>query len=239
MRVALVDYDSGNLHSAQKAFALMGSQTGAEIVVTSDPEVVLRADRIGLPGDGAFPACKAALEAVPGMVDKDGYLWRGQIDTATHASGEEIEKESRAQSERALAKGPRPGHIDTHMGTLFVKIDYTKAYLKLAEEYHIPAMVIEQTPAVTAKFRKQGYPITEESLKAIAAYKLPKLDDFNSAPDGKTYEDKKQKFQELVRSLSPGLNEIIFHPSVLTDTLKAVETAVDLTLEQLEAEKSA
>ena len=69
MRVALVDYDSGNLHSAQKAFALMGSQTGAEIVVTSDPEVVLRADRIVLPGDGAFPACKAALEAVPGIVD--------------------------------------------------------------------------------------------------------------------------------------------------------------------------
>lgn len=164
----------------------------------------------------------AGREAVPGMVDKDGYLWRGQIDTATHASGEEIEKEIRAQIERALAKGPRPGHIDTHMGTLFVKIDYTRAYLKLAEEYHIPAMVIEQTPAVTAKFRKQGYPITEESLKAIAAYKLPKLDDFNSAPDGKTYEDKKQKFQELVRSLSPGLNEIIFHPSVLTDTLKAI-----------------
>lgn len=164
----------------------------------------------------------AGREAVPGMVDKDGYLWRGQIDTATHASGEEIEKEIRAQIERALAKGPRPGHIDTHMGTLFVKIDYTKAYLKLAEEYHIPAMVIEQTPAVTAKFRKQGYPITDESLKVIAAYKLPKLDDFNAAPDGKTYEDKKQKFQELVRSLSPGLNEIIFHPSVLTDTLKAI-----------------
>ena len=69
MRVALVDYDSGNLHSAQKAFALMGRQTGAEITVTSDPKVVAQADRIVLPGDGAFPACKAALEAVPGMVD--------------------------------------------------------------------------------------------------------------------------------------------------------------------------
>jgi predicted glycoside hydrolase/deacetylase ChbG (UPF0249 family) len=164
----------------------------------------------------------AGREAVPGMVDKDGYLWRGQIDTAMHASAAEIEKEIRAQIERALAKGPRPGHIDTHMGTLFVKAEYTKAYLKLAEEYRIPAMVIEQTPAVAAKFRKQGYPITEESLKMIAAYKLPKLDDFNAAPDGKTYEDKKQKFQELVRSLSPGLNEIIFHPSVLTETLKAI-----------------
>lgn len=69
MRVALVDYDSGNLHSAEKAFALMGRQTGADVIVTSDPEIVRRADRIVLPGDGAFPSCKAALEAVPGMVE--------------------------------------------------------------------------------------------------------------------------------------------------------------------------
>lgn len=69
MRVALVDYDSGNLHSAEKAFALMGREAGAEVVVTSDPVVVRAADRIVLPGDGAFPACKAALEAVPGMVE--------------------------------------------------------------------------------------------------------------------------------------------------------------------------
>ncbi|KRW93159.1 imidazole glycerol phosphate synthase subunit HisH [Paracoccus sp. MKU1] len=69
MRVALVDYDSGNLHSAEKAFALMGREAGAEVVVTSDPAEVARADRIVLPGDGAFPACRAALDAVPGMVE--------------------------------------------------------------------------------------------------------------------------------------------------------------------------
>ena len=69
MRVALVDYDSGNLHSAEKAFALMGCETGAEVVVTSDPDVVARADRVVLPGDGACPACRAALDAVPGMVE--------------------------------------------------------------------------------------------------------------------------------------------------------------------------
>ena len=69
MRVALVDYDSGNLHSAEKALALAGREAGAEVQVTSDPETVLRADRIVLPGDGAFPACRAALDAVPGMVE--------------------------------------------------------------------------------------------------------------------------------------------------------------------------
>ena len=79
MRVALVDYDSGNLHSAQKAVALMGRDLGAEVLVTSDPAVVRGADRIVLPGDGAFPACKAALDAVPGMVEalEDAVLTRG------------------------------------------------------------------------------------------------------------------------------------------------------------------
>lgn len=67
---ALIDYDSGNLHSAQKAFEKMATELNAgTVIVTSDPEVVRKADRIVLPGDGAFPACKAALLAVPGMVD--------------------------------------------------------------------------------------------------------------------------------------------------------------------------
>ncbi|MCX7298898.1 MAG: imidazole glycerol phosphate synthase subunit HisH [Rhodobacterales bacterium] len=67
---ALVDYDSGNLHSAQKAFERMATETdGGTVVVTSDPDVVARADRIVLPGDGAFPACRAALYAVPGLAE--------------------------------------------------------------------------------------------------------------------------------------------------------------------------
>jgi glutamine amidotransferase len=59
---ALIDYESGNLHSAEKAFQRMAREADAgEVVVTADPDVVARADRIVLPGDGAFPACRAAL----------------------------------------------------------------------------------------------------------------------------------------------------------------------------------
>ncbi len=58
----LVDYDSGNLHSAEKAFQRMAIEVGGgEVKVTSHPEDVARADRIVLPGDGAFPACRSAL----------------------------------------------------------------------------------------------------------------------------------------------------------------------------------
>jgi len=62
MQTVIVDYESGNLHSAQKAFQRMAAEVGAgEVTVTSDPDMVRRADRIVLPGDGAFPACRKEL----------------------------------------------------------------------------------------------------------------------------------------------------------------------------------
>ena len=62
MLTVIVDYDSGNLHSAQKAFERMANEANAgDVIVTSDPAQVLKADRVVLPGDGAYPACHAAL----------------------------------------------------------------------------------------------------------------------------------------------------------------------------------
>jgi glutamine amidotransferase len=70
-RVAIIDYGSGNLHSAAKAFerAAQEGGSGAKITVTADPAEVLAADRVVLPGVGAFADCKAGLDAVPGMVE--------------------------------------------------------------------------------------------------------------------------------------------------------------------------
>ncbi|MCE8553929.1 imidazole glycerol phosphate synthase subunit HisH [Ruegeria pomeroyi] len=70
MLTAIIDYESGNLHSAEKAFQRMARETGAgEVVVTSDADVVARADRLVLPGDGAFPACAAELRGHKGLYD--------------------------------------------------------------------------------------------------------------------------------------------------------------------------
>ncbi len=63
MLTVLIDYESGNLHSAEKAFQRMARETGGgEVIVTDKAEDVLRADRVVLPGDGAFPACAKALK---------------------------------------------------------------------------------------------------------------------------------------------------------------------------------
>ena len=70
MLTVLVDYESGNLHSAEKAFQRMAVETGAgDVIVSSRPEDVARADRIVLPGDGAFPACRKALGAHGGLFE--------------------------------------------------------------------------------------------------------------------------------------------------------------------------
>jgi glutamine amidotransferase len=71
MSVAIVDYGSGNLHSAAKAFerAAKDLNLGQPIVVTRDPAVVAGADRVVLPGVGAFADCRRGLDAVDGMTE--------------------------------------------------------------------------------------------------------------------------------------------------------------------------
>ncbi len=77
MRIAVVDYGSGNLASASRALALAAERAGIEatVAVTADPTVVRGADRIVLPGQGAFADCSAGLAALPGV--------RDAIETAT------------------------------------------------------------------------------------------------------------------------------------------------------------
>jgi glutamine amidotransferase len=79
--VALIDYGSGNLRSAEKALARAGAESGAlqEIVVTNDPAIVAKAERIVLPGVGAFGDCMAGVKAISGMVEtlEDAVLERG------------------------------------------------------------------------------------------------------------------------------------------------------------------
>jgi glutamine amidotransferase len=81
MSVVIVDYGSGNLHSAAKAFERAGEEAGSKlrIVVSSNPDIVRQADRIVLPGVGAFADCRRGLNAVEGMIEA--------LDEAVHKNG--------------------------------------------------------------------------------------------------------------------------------------------------------
>ena len=80
MSVAIVDYGSGNLHSAAKAFerAARSMENPPKIMVTRDPDEVRGAERVVLPGVGAFADCRHGLDAVPGMVEALEETVRGK-----------------------------------------------------------------------------------------------------------------------------------------------------------------
>ena len=165
----------------------------------------------------------STAEEVPGLIDPEGMLWHEVPQVVMNASAEEVEKEIRAQIDKAIAMGHQPTHIDTHMGTLYGHASYVEVFFKVAEEYGIPANAIDLSDSLVAdRFKKEGYPIDEKVIGIIADYSLPKLDNFTSAPKGETYEDKIENFKTLIKSLPPGLTEIIFHPSVESENLKSI-----------------
>ncbi len=69
MTTVIIDYNSGNLHSAEKSFQRMASEVGGSVAVTSDPQAVAKADRIVLPGVGAFADCRAGLAGFDGLFE--------------------------------------------------------------------------------------------------------------------------------------------------------------------------
>ncbi len=165
----------------------------------------------------------ADMVEVPGLLDPEKKMWRSVEQVVMNASAEEVEKEIRAQIEKAKSVGMNPSHIDTHMGTLYGSAEFVKVFLKVSEEYGIPANAIDLSkPEVAKHFKEAGYPIDDEVISLVADYSLPKLDFFSSVPSGSTYEEKREKFFDLIRNLPPGLTEVIFHPSVESENLKSI-----------------
>ncbi len=159
---------------------------------------------------------------VPGLVDGRGHLWPSREEVERHASVDEVRREIRAQVEAARAAGLEPTHVDAHMGALLGRRELVDAYLSLAEELGIPAMMLELTPAVLARFREQGYPLDESTVNRIRAYPLPKLDALVPIPKGDSYEQVRERTLAMLDGLPPGITQIIFHPSAESEALKDI-----------------
>jgi predicted glycoside hydrolase/deacetylase ChbG (UPF0249 family) len=102
---------------------------------------------------------------VPGLTDKQNCFWPSVAAVYFHASADEVDKEIRAQLDRAVEMGFKPTHLDSHMGTLFAKESYMEKYLKLGIEKQIPVMFpggddlfyrSEAKAATITELKKQG-----------------------------------------------------------------------------------
>jgi predicted glycoside hydrolase/deacetylase ChbG (UPF0249 family) len=158
---------------------------------------------------------------VPGLLDKQGFMWHEETQTAQHATAEEVEKELRAQIDRALQFGVKPTHLDSHMGTVFTRPDYFTVYLKLAEEYNIPPLVVEYREELAAHLGPGMAEAFRAMVDLVKGKGFPALD--RIIPDvGGTFETKKEHYERALRNLEPGVTEIIVHLGYADNELKAI-----------------
>lgn len=189
---------------------------------------------------------KPVAPSVPGLIDEEGYMWRSVAQVATKATAEEVERELRAQIERAIEFGIKPTHFDTHMGTTFARADYFEVYVQLGKEYGVPVMLPRPTPEMLEYARTSGLPVPPERLSQLEAEGAVMLDTLvtSVAPpppisqgDDKgavmtdyletfgaetALEQRKRSYHELLRTLKPGLTQLIIHPGTNAPELQAI-----------------
>lgn len=149
--------------------------------------------------------------AVPSLVDERGYLWQTVGQVYEHARLDQAEAELREQIEKAFAAGIDATHLDSHMGTLQLRADYHEIYARLANDYRLPIRL-----ASRRRLGTEGMGAILDQLDA-AGVVTPDHLVFNgpsSVAETESY------WTNLLRTLKPGVTEILCHPAIARDELR-------------------
>ena len=181
--------------------------------------------------------------SAPGLIDGEGAMWHDVPDVVQHATAEEVDREMRAQLDRAEKMGFHPTHLDSHMGTLFASEAFLEKYLKLGMEKKIPVMFpgghdtyiqadTKTPPERLAQFRKLG-----EELWTAG---LPVLDDLHNTsygwhpPAGVPKDDahlqqwRAKRYMETLKELKPGLTMVIMHCTSPTEVFARISDSGEI-----------
>jgi chitin disaccharide deacetylase len=151
----------------------------------------------------------APRDQVPSLLNPDGYFWPDVAPVAQRATAEHVEREIRAQVERAMQMGIHPTHLDLHMGTLAARKDYYAALVKVGHEYHLPFLAVH-------------LPGPQASWLSLLAPSDPVLDSLAIFDPGVKPEAWTQSYIDVIAKLKPGLNEMIVHLGHDDSELEAV-----------------
>jgi len=150
----------------------------------------------------------SSSDKISSLLNEDGVMYDKVIDVVSYASLVEVEREIRAQIDKALASGIPVSHLDSHMGTLFATPEMFAIYVKLGKEYDLPIMV--PGPRVPPSWGL-------ESMAGQVHYPLDKL-----IMMGQKVPDWKNMYDSMIDQIVPGLNEIIVHLGYDDSEMQAV-----------------
>jgi predicted glycoside hydrolase/deacetylase ChbG (UPF0249 family) len=137
-------------------------------------------------------------DKVPSLFDPSGYLWPETLPALQNIKAEEVEREIRAQVERAMALGIHPTHLDSHMGVLFSSPELFAVYVKLAHEYKLPFLAVRIPSAPP-----QLFSVLSEKDVVLNAVVIA-----NPTVHANEWRD---FYVNAIKNLKPGLTEIIVH----------------------------
>lgn len=182
----------------------------------------------------------AGKPAVNSLVDSEGALWSNVKDVVKHGSADDVEKEIRAQLERARTMGFEPTHMDSHMGTLFATPAFLERYVKVGMQEKIPVMF----PGGHNTLIKDDERMNDETLvmirnlgKQLWAAGLPVLDDLHNKSYGwlpaqkenlskqELQKFKTTKYIEGLKAIKPGLTMMIMHCTAPTEVFGFISSS--------------
>ncbi len=146
------------------------------------------------------------------LLNDQGFFYPSNAEVIADIRPIEVEKEMRAQIDRALDFGIQPSHLDSHMGTLFESADLMDIYLQLSRDYKIPVFLpresIEQSsPDLFASLQRDGVLMIDRFLMANS----------NVSVDGWM-----EFYSDLIKHLKPGVTQMIIHPGFDNAELRAI-----------------
>ena len=159
----------------------------------------------------------AGKSQVPGLTDPEGCLWRSSAATVLKSNPDEVEREIRAQIDRAETMGLPITHIDSHMGTLFARQEYFERFAKVAIEKQLPMLAVGGHATHGRLENGEAMNYLKPWVKRIWNAGLPLLDDLHTGSYGWKPSEKTEKLLQLLRELKPGVTEILFHASRPTE----------------------
>ena len=150
---------------------------------------------------------------VRSLLDKQEYLYETSKALGQNASAADVERELRAQIERAKAFGIDPTHFDTHMGATLVKPEFLAAYIKLGREYRVPVLLNKEHLKLIG-----GY----DNLSAYANDKDVIVDNIYMAMPSDYKLGMTQYYENVLNKLEPGLQCLLIHTCYDSDEMQAV-----------------